>query len=75
MFNLLEDLDWAENHTRFAMGQLRNAASHIDSALQNAPEYADQLTGWGAQLWTMESLCREINAAVAKLHSEVRSTP
>lgn len=75
MPNLLDYLDSAESHTRFAMGQLRQGAGDIDCAVGFEPSFSEKLRALSLQLWTMESLVRDVNAAIASLYTEVRISP
>jgi hypothetical protein len=57
------------------MGQIRSAAGNVDDAIQAAPELnvEDVLSSYSSQLWTIESLLRDIHNGLADIHSQART--
>lgn len=58
------------------MGQLRQAAGDIDSAVGFEPAFSEKLRALSLQLWTMESLVRDVSATIESLYvAALRTTP
>ena len=73
MFSLRTSIEWARSQTAAALGELSSAANRVDRLAQRHPEHADQLRDISARLWPLTGPAREIEAALAEIHSKIRS--
>lgn len=73
MRNAREELNWAQSMARNSLGNLTSTANTVDQLGEKLPEHAERLASISAQLWATTEITRDIEHALAEIHSEVRS--